>query len=377
MSNYLIDDVTLTDIADAIRSKTGGSTPILTENMPSEIAGISGGGCVIDGESISEELSFGSAYIAPMVALENSTYYVMHCQKVDGRLFYLTSDNKLHYNNPNGVEYMSDVVGMCRHNGKLYIAKSNGDVGYLTYNTTTLQYDFTRVGGHTSNSLNLNMFIDENDTIYMADNSYIYDITNNIKGLVQDLTYITVPAQSEPYGIFFYDDSLYVITHYTDGGNHRVGLFLAEYINQYGTDYYKISVVEELIRSGVVAQSNVCSCDFYDNGTDTPYVVYGLAYFSGGGISNTYAFVLTLDNYDNNALDYQLDELIDNDSRKRPIMFTYDSDILLLKVGIAHHLSTLYDYITFESIVLDDSMSYYEGANVIHGIPTYYSDYQR
>lgn len=44
MADYLIHDSTLEDIADAIRSKTGGSALINPEDMPTEIASISGGG---------------------------------------------------------------------------------------------------------------------------------------------------------------------------------------------------------------------------------------------------------------------------------------------------------------------------------------------
>lgn len=41
---YTIEDTTLTCIANAIRSKTGGTEPILTENMATEISGIETGG---------------------------------------------------------------------------------------------------------------------------------------------------------------------------------------------------------------------------------------------------------------------------------------------------------------------------------------------
>ena len=44
MADYLIHDSTLEDIADAIRAKTGGSSLIEPEDMPTEIASISGGG---------------------------------------------------------------------------------------------------------------------------------------------------------------------------------------------------------------------------------------------------------------------------------------------------------------------------------------------
>lgn len=44
MSNYQIKGETLTGIADAIRSKTGGTDPIIVADMASQIAGITGGG---------------------------------------------------------------------------------------------------------------------------------------------------------------------------------------------------------------------------------------------------------------------------------------------------------------------------------------------
>ena len=44
MSKYVIDSETLTDIADAIRAKTGDSASMTPLEMPDEIASISGGG---------------------------------------------------------------------------------------------------------------------------------------------------------------------------------------------------------------------------------------------------------------------------------------------------------------------------------------------
>jgi hypothetical protein len=46
MSKYTLDSSTLTNIADAIRTKTGGSSQITPLEMPTEIASISGGGGV-------------------------------------------------------------------------------------------------------------------------------------------------------------------------------------------------------------------------------------------------------------------------------------------------------------------------------------------
>ena len=44
MSNYMIEGQTLTDIADAIRAKTGSSDPITGANMATEIENIPTGG---------------------------------------------------------------------------------------------------------------------------------------------------------------------------------------------------------------------------------------------------------------------------------------------------------------------------------------------
>lgn len=42
--NYIITDTQLTNIADAIRAKTGKVDTITVDEMPDEISGISGGG---------------------------------------------------------------------------------------------------------------------------------------------------------------------------------------------------------------------------------------------------------------------------------------------------------------------------------------------
>lgn len=48
MSEYLIQDTTLTGIADAIRGKTGGTDPVAVSDMAAQIAGIQAGGGDID-----------------------------------------------------------------------------------------------------------------------------------------------------------------------------------------------------------------------------------------------------------------------------------------------------------------------------------------
>lgn len=58
MASYIIQDTTLTDIADAIREKDGGTDPILTENMASRILAIptGGGGGIITPEYTEEQI---------------------------------------------------------------------------------------------------------------------------------------------------------------------------------------------------------------------------------------------------------------------------------------------------------------------------------
>ena len=48
MAEYLIQDTTLTAIADAIRAKTGGTERIPPENMPAVIEGIESGGSAVN-----------------------------------------------------------------------------------------------------------------------------------------------------------------------------------------------------------------------------------------------------------------------------------------------------------------------------------------
>lgn len=55
MSKYVIEDVTLTAIADAVREKTGGTELILVSELPTAIAGIEGGG---GNAPTAEELTF-------------------------------------------------------------------------------------------------------------------------------------------------------------------------------------------------------------------------------------------------------------------------------------------------------------------------------
>ena len=58
MSEYRIQDATLTGIADAIRSKTGGSAPIVVNEMADEIESIPTGGSVERNKTVQRNLGF-------------------------------------------------------------------------------------------------------------------------------------------------------------------------------------------------------------------------------------------------------------------------------------------------------------------------------
>ena len=99
MADYLIHDSTLEDIADAIRSKTGGSSLIDPEDMPTEIASISGGITPVGTKQISitqngttteDVTNYASAEITVNVPSGASLPSVI--SKVDGGSFTLASD---------------------------------------------------------------------------------------------------------------------------------------------------------------------------------------------------------------------------------------------------------------------------------------------
>lgn len=370
MSNYLIDDGTLTDIADAIRTKTGGSSPILTEDMATEIAGISGGGCVIDGESISEELSFGSAYVAPLLDLTDNLKQIVACQKVDGRLFYLTSDHVLHYNNPNGTQTMSNIRGICRHNGKLYVCTTSGTVGYLTYNTSTLQYTLTSVGSIASGNSDVNMCCDSSGNVYVVTESTLYDVTNNRYGTVVDTTYTYAMLQlgSVPMGIYYYNGNIHVVTHCASLGQEKIASFTVQYNNA----LFVATLDAELV-TGIQNGFTVCSCDI----TDDDYIVFALAQYDYGAFQDSMLYVSALSNYSTTDLTMLYLDAFNLKADAMPAVFTYDADILHDSFGLMYKLDSLDTKASCVTIVLIEEAGEYLDDGMKDGIPAYYSDYQR
>lgn len=129
MSDYLIHDSTLEDIADAIRSKTGGSSLIAPEDMPTEIASISGGGGSLP--SIISKIDGGS--FTPSSDTQGTAYSISHNLGVVPKGFVIWSEDAL--SGTEATRYMANaymtVVDVTRSNDTHYDA--TGAV-YILYN---------------------------------------------------------------------------------------------------------------------------------------------------------------------------------------------------------------------------------------------------
>jgi hypothetical protein len=101
MAEYIIQDSTLTDIADAIRAKDGSSAPILTEDMADAIAAIPSGGGITptgtkqisitqNGTTTEDVTQYANAEITVNVPSGASLPSVI--SKIDGGSFTLASD---------------------------------------------------------------------------------------------------------------------------------------------------------------------------------------------------------------------------------------------------------------------------------------------
>lgn len=76
MSEYRIQDTTLTDIADAIRSKTGSATTILVSEMANEIESIPTGGTVERNKTVQRNLGFIDLENDSRIALPNGLIWI-------------------------------------------------------------------------------------------------------------------------------------------------------------------------------------------------------------------------------------------------------------------------------------------------------------
>ena len=154
MSDYVIDGEILTDIADAIREKTGESGVIIPEDMPDAIADISGGG------SLDISLIDGESYTTSEINLSSLECYQSF---PDGFSYYneayphpLTRSIVKDLGQQNSsftVYYYSSITSLCGvtyprilqiHNTQtiyrscMFYTKSGYAVGYSTWNTDTV-----------------------------------------------------------------------------------------------------------------------------------------------------------------------------------------------------------------------------------------------
>ena len=108
MSKYLIDSETLTDIADSIREKTGGTDPINVSDMPSEIEGITTGD-TLHRELTSaqynalttEERNNGTLYFITDAGNENEVTSLRHVELTRSEYNALTPEEQM-----NGTLYL-------------------------------------------------------------------------------------------------------------------------------------------------------------------------------------------------------------------------------------------------------------------------------
>ena len=136
MAEYKIQDTTLTAIANSIRAKTGGSSPILTENMSSEINGITTpsleGTAIPVGEPV-ERIYFNTnltieetnAYLSqltyvqtPLADVPISLIWACVNESLDGHIFFATDIGDNRYE----IYYMNSMA----NDIQVYIFSTSG-----------------------------------------------------------------------------------------------------------------------------------------------------------------------------------------------------------------------------------------------------------
>jgi hypothetical protein len=144
MAKYLVEEQTLTDIADAIREQTGDENPIQLSSFASEIASIQGGGSVnysttehevgtwIDGSTIYEK------------TVDVAQYNVTASSSAWNNLFDVTSINmvisaEVHKECPNVGQFL-----MFRANNGYVQVASNTAVNLTTFVSLSVTFRYTK-----------------------------------------------------------------------------------------------------------------------------------------------------------------------------------------------------------------------------------------
>lgn len=125
MAEYLIQDTTLTDIADAIRSKTGNTEPISVNDFSSAITSISSGSSVVMGE-ITTSTSSGSITISDIANKDN---FIL--QFIDYADYPSSAGARIKYVN---ITYRDSSLSASSMSLSEFGTDTN--VGYITYDKT-------------------------------------------------------------------------------------------------------------------------------------------------------------------------------------------------------------------------------------------------
>ena len=125
MAEYLIQDTTLTNIANAIRSKTGNTEPIDVNDFPDAITAISSGSSVVVGE-ITTTTSSGSMTISDIANKDN---FIL--QFIDYADYPSSTGTRVKYVN---ITYRDSSLSASSMSLSEFGTDTN--VGYITYDKT-------------------------------------------------------------------------------------------------------------------------------------------------------------------------------------------------------------------------------------------------
>ena len=167
MANVYLDDTTLTAIADAIRAKTGGTSPITPANMDEEIASIVTGGGAEDYSQIIYKGSPGIVTTGNMSAIHpwngNSAYEQTKINNTYYNRYYLGSGQKngvtmnLHDCFPSDPDRILAVVGIKNSIAAPYWVYARNCMGYIIKNVTG--YYPWGITSYPSNSIPSNSYV--------------------------------------------------------------------------------------------------------------------------------------------------------------------------------------------------------------------------
>ena len=262
MANYLIQDTTLTGIAEAIRSKTGGTDPILVADMAAKIESISGGGgslpagaywkstgiappnkyyqsyFTLNGELYCATVSFtGNGNINSLYKYSNDAWVAVStetqlsgmtplCEKIEynNRVHIMGGDSKTHYifdgtGAPARAADLPNLVSnsaICVCGGKMY-AYSYYDGGMYVWDevsdTWTLEatvgskysyYYLAVIGGNIYAARNQNVYIYEGGT-FVQKGTLLKSNSTKFRVIGNYIYYVYGTLSNTPYTITRYD----------------------------------------------------------------------------------------------------------------------------------------------------------------------------